>query len=52
MAEPAWDHRPPALALEWVAWIGARAVEHRPVLAPGDRVTLTAAWGAEPVGQP
>ncbi len=42
----------PALALERLAWAGDRAVEHRLVLAPSDRVTLTAAWGAEPGGQP
>jgi GntR family transcriptional regulator len=42
----------PALALERVAWAAGRAVEHRLVLAPGDRVTLTATWGADPGGQP
>jgi GntR family transcriptional regulator len=42
----------PALALERLAWAQDRAVEHRLVLAPSDRVTLTAAWGAEPGDQP
>lgn len=41
----------PALALERLAWTRDRAVEHRLVLAPSDRVTLTAAWGAEAAGQ-
>lgn len=35
----------PALALERLAWAGDRAAEHRLVLAPSDRVKLTAAWG-------
>ncbi|HEY3240732.1 MAG TPA: GntR family transcriptional regulator [Acidimicrobiia bacterium] len=35
-----------ALALERLAWAGDRAVEHRVVLAPSDRVKLTASWGA------
>ena len=38
----------PALALERLAWARDGAAEHRLVLAPSDRVTLTAAWGAEP----
>jgi GntR family transcriptional regulator len=38
----------PALALERLAWAADRVAEHRLVLAPGDRVKLTAAWGAEP----
>lgn len=42
----------PALALERLAWARDRAVEHRLVLAPSDRVTLTAAWGAEPGARP
>lgn len=41
----------PALALERLAWAGGRAAEHRLVLAPSDRVKLTAAWGAEPEGR-
>jgi len=35
----------PAFAVERIAVAGARPVEHRLVLAPGDRVTLTASWG-------
>jgi len=35
----------PAFAVERLALAGARPVEHRLVLAPGDRVTLTASWG-------
>jgi len=35
----------PALALERLSWAGTRPAEHRLVLAPGDRVTLTASWG-------
>jgi GntR family transcriptional regulator len=35
----------PAFAVERLALAGERPVEHRFVLAPGDRVTLTAAWG-------
>jgi GntR family transcriptional regulator len=35
----------PAFAVERVALAGERPVEHRLVLAPGDRVTLTASWG-------
>ena len=35
----------PAFALERLALAGERPVEHRLVLAPGDRVTLTASWG-------
>jgi GntR family transcriptional regulator len=38
----------PALALERLAWAGDRAAEHRLVLAPSDRVKLTATWGAKP----
>src|SRR2546421_196451 len=34
----------PAFAVERLALAGERPVEHRLVLAPGDRVTLTAAW--------
>lgn len=37
--------RVPAFAVERVALAGERPVEHRLVLAPGDRVTLTASWG-------
>jgi GntR family transcriptional regulator len=36
----------PAFAVERIALAGDRPVEHRLVLAPGDRVTLTASWGA------
>jgi len=35
----------PAFAVERLAYAGERPVEHRLVLAPGDRVTLTASWG-------
>jgi GntR family transcriptional regulator len=35
----------PAFAVERIAVAGERPVEHRLVLAPGDRVTLTASWG-------
>jgi len=35
----------PAFAVERLAYAGERPVEHRQVLAPGDRVTLTASWG-------
>jgi len=35
----------PAFAVERLATVGERPVEHRLVLAPGDRVTLTASWG-------
>ena len=35
----------PAFAVERLAFSGERPVEHRLVLAPGDRVTLTASWG-------
>jgi GntR family transcriptional regulator len=35
----------PAFAVERLALSGERPVEHRLVLAPGDRVTLTASWG-------
>jgi GntR family transcriptional regulator len=35
----------PAFAVERLAFAGERPVEHRLVLAPGDRVTLTASWG-------
>ena len=35
----------PAFAVERLALAGERPVEHRFVLAPGDRVTLTASWG-------
>jgi GntR family transcriptional regulator len=35
----------PAFAVERIALAGERPVEHRLVLAPGDRVTLTASWG-------
>jgi len=35
----------PAFAVERLAYSGERPVEHRLVLAPGDRVTLTASWG-------
>jgi GntR family transcriptional regulator len=35
----------PAFAVERLALAGERPVEHRLVLAPGDRVTLTASWG-------
>ena len=35
----------PAFAVERIALAGERSVEHRLVLAPGDRVTLTASWG-------
>jgi GntR family transcriptional regulator len=35
----------PALALERIAWVRGEPAEHRLVLAPGDRVTLTAGWG-------
>lgn len=33
-----------AFALERLSWAGERPVEHRLILAPGDRVTLTAFW--------
>jgi GntR family transcriptional regulator len=36
----------PAFAVERLAVAGDRPVEHRLVLAPGDRVTLTASWGS------
>jgi DNA-binding GntR family transcriptional regulator len=36
----------PAFAVERLALAGERPVEHRLVLAPGDRVTLTASWGS------
>jgi GntR family transcriptional regulator len=36
----------PAFAVERIALAGQRPVEHRLVLAPGDRVTLTASWGS------
>lgn len=46
-AEPfALEAGTPALALERLAWAGDRAAEHRLVLAPSDRVKLTATWGA------
>ena len=32
-------------AVERLAYSGERPIEHRLVLAPGDRVTLTASWG-------
>jgi GntR family transcriptional regulator len=35
----------PAFAVERLAYAGERPIEHRLVLAPGDRVTLTASWG-------
>jgi len=35
----------PAFAVERIALAGERPVEHRLVLGPGDRVTLTATWG-------
>ena len=35
----------PAFAVERLAFAAERPVEHRLVLAPGDRVTLTASWG-------
>jgi GntR family transcriptional regulator len=35
----------PAFAVERIALAGERPVEHRLVLGPGDRVTLTASWG-------
>ena len=35
----------PAFAVERLAFSGERPIEHRLVLAPGDRVTLTASWG-------
>jgi GntR family transcriptional regulator len=48
-AEPfALEAGTPALALERLAWAGHRVVEHRLVLAPSDRVKLTASWGADP----
>jgi hypothetical protein len=31
--------------VERLAYAAERPVEHRLVLAPGDRVTLTASWG-------
>ncbi len=37
----------PALALERLTWTADRVAEHRLVLAPSDRVTLTATWGAD-----
>ncbi|MGH8975514.1 MAG: GntR family transcriptional regulator [Acidimicrobiia bacterium] len=37
----------PALALERLTWAGERVAEHRLVLAPSDRVTLTATWGPD-----
>jgi GntR family transcriptional regulator len=52
-AEPfALEAGAPALALERLAWAADRAAEHRLVLAPSDRVKLTAAWGAEPQDRP
>jgi len=36
----------PAFAVERIALAGERPVEHRLVLGPGDRVTLTASWGS------
>jgi GntR family transcriptional regulator len=35
----------PAFAVERLAWAGDTPAEHRLVLAPADRVTLTASWG-------
>lgn len=35
----------PAFALERLSLAGSRPVEHRLVLAPGDRVRFTASWG-------
>jgi GntR family transcriptional regulator len=37
----------PALALDRLAWAGRWAAEHRWGVAPSDRVSLTATWGAE-----
>jgi GntR family transcriptional regulator len=37
----------PGFALERLTWAGDCPAEHRLVLAPGDRVTLTATWGAD-----
>jgi len=39
-----------ALALDRLAWAGERVAEHRWVVAPSDRVMLTATWGAAGVG--
>lgn len=41
------DPGAPALALERLTWAGDRPAEHRLVLAPSDRVTLTASWGTD-----
>jgi GntR family transcriptional regulator len=38
----------PAFAVERLAQAGETPVEHRLVLAPADRVTLTASWGNDP----
>ncbi|HEX6198716.1 MAG TPA: GntR family transcriptional regulator [Thermoanaerobaculia bacterium] len=38
----------PAFAVERLAWAGETPAEHRLVLAPADRVTLTASWGNDP----
>ena len=38
----------PAFAVERLAWAGEIPIEHRLVLAPADRVTLTASWGNDP----
>jgi GntR family transcriptional regulator len=38
----------PAFAVERLAWAGDTPAEHRLVLAPADRVTLTASWGNDP----
>lgn len=52
-AEPfGLDPGAPALALERLAWAAHRPVEHRLVLAPSDRVTLTATWGADADDRP
>jgi DNA-binding GntR family transcriptional regulator len=37
----------PAFAVERIAWTHHRPAEHRLVLAPADRVTLTASWGTK-----
>jgi GntR family transcriptional regulator len=37
----------PAFAVERLAWAGDHAAEHRLILAPADRITLTATWGAD-----
>lgn len=39
----------PAFSVERLAWAGEIPAEHRLVLAPADRVTLTASWGNDPV---